>query len=162
MVDYSLENDLEIYRIETLAELEELISKYGDEVLYRGQLNVYGEPENPSIIASFDRFECVSSETIKWMRYAEKVLEGVIGSHVNDLHYVQALLQHYGWRSFFVDCSSSSAVSAWFASHKFVEEPLIHMCEDCDENFLWERKKFAHYDFEPGEGHLYIISKPIA
>lgn len=143
-------------------ELEEVISKFGKDILFRGQLNHYGETNEPSIIASFDRHSCVPSETMKWMRYASKVLEVLIGDHVNDFAYVQALLQHYGWRSFFVDCSSSPAVGAWFASHKYTETPSIDMCEDCGENFLWERKKYAQYDFEDGNGHLYIIDKTIA
>ncbi|MBJ2082008.1 FRG domain-containing protein [Serratia ureilytica] len=146
----------------SLHELEIYIQKFGKDVLFRGQLNHYGEPNEPSVIASFDRHDCVPSETMKWIRYASKVLEVLIGDHVDDFAYVQALLQHYGWRSFFVDCSSSPAVSAWFASHKYTETRGIDMCEDCDENFLWERKKFAHYDFEEGDGHLYVIDKTIA
>ncbi|BDC86964.1 FRG domain-containing protein [Aeromonas caviae] len=146
----------------SLHELEEFIAKFGKDELFRGQLNHYGEPSEPSVIASFDRHDCIPSETMKWMRYASKVLEVLIGDHVNNFAYVQALLQHYGWRSFFVDCSSSPAVSAWFASHKYTETLGIDMCKDCDENFLLERKKFAQYDFEEGDGHLYVIDKSIA
>lgn len=146
----------------SLHELEEFIAKFGKNILFRGQLNHYGEPGEPSVIASFDRQICVPSETMKWSSYASKVLEVLIGDHVNDFGYVQALLQHYGWRSFYVDYSSSPAVSAWFASHKYTVSSGIDMCEDCGENFLWERKKFAQYDFEEGEGHLYVIDKSIA
>lgn len=153
---------MEQVKANSLHELEEFIAKFGKDVLFRGQLNHYGEPGEPSIIASFDRYDCVPSETMKWIRYASKVLEVLIGDHVNDFAYVQALLQHYGWRSFFVDCSSSPAVSAWFASHKYTETTGIDMCEDCGENFLWERKKFARYDFEVGDGYLYAIDKSIA
>lgn len=127
-------------KINTIHELEVLIDEFGQDVLFRGQHTHYGSPGEPSVIASFDRQDCIPSETIKWSRYASKVLEALIGEHVNDLGYVQALLQHYGWRSFYVDCSSSPAVSAWFASHKSTESYRIDMCEDCDENFLWERK----------------------
>lgn len=149
-------------KINTVHELEVLIDEFGQDVLFRGQLTHYGSPGEPSVIASFDRQDCIPSETIKWSRYASKVLEALIGEHVNDLGYVQALLQHYGWRSFYVDCSSSPAVSAWFASHKYTESYRIDMCEDCDENFLWERKKYASYDYDEGEGHLYVIDKSFA
>lgn len=149
-------------KVSTLNELEALIDEFGQDVLFRGQLTHYGEPGEPSIIASFDRQDCIPTETIKWSRYASKVLEVLIGEHVNDIGYVQALLQHYGWRSFYIDCSSSPAVSAWFASHKYTESPSIDMCEDCDENFLWERKKYVSYVYEEGEGHLYVIDKSIA
>ncbi|EKD4047414.1 FRG domain-containing protein [Vibrio parahaemolyticus] len=149
-------------KVNTLHELQELIATYGEAVLFRGQLEHYGEPSHPSVIASFDRRVCVPSEAVKWMSYASKVLEVLIGDHVKDISYVQALLQHYGWRSFYIDCTSSPAVSAWFASHKYTESLGIDMCEDCGENFLWERKKFAQYNFEEGDGHLYIIDKSIA
>ncbi|HEI6919055.1 TPA: FRG domain-containing protein [Yersinia enterocolitica] len=150
------------FKVNSLNELKVIINQFNDNFLFRGQLDHYGEPNNPSIISSFDRHVCVPSETIKWMRYASKVIEGVVGAHANDHCYVQALLQHYGWRSFFVDCSSSPAVSSWFASHKFTETPGIYMCEDCGENFLWERKKFSHYHYEAGNGHLYVIDRSIA
>ncbi|CAH3577411.1 MULTISPECIES: FRG domain-containing protein [Klebsiella/Raoultella group] len=146
----------------SLHELEGFISKFDKDSLFRGQLEHYGEPNDPSVIASFDRYDCIPSEMMKWMRYSSKVLEALIGDQVNDFAYVQALLQHYGWRSFFVDCSSSPAVSAWFASHKYTDTFDIDMCEDCDENPLWKRKKNAQYEFEEGEGHLYVIDKTIA
>ncbi|MBS0900129.1 FRG domain-containing protein [Pantoea dispersa] len=152
---------MEHYKLNSLDELKGILAQFEEGFLFRGQLDHFGEPNNPSIIASFDRQVCVPSETIKWMQYAGKVIDGVIGKHVNDHCYVQAILQHYGWRSFFVDCSSSPAVSAWFASHKFTEKLGIDMCEDCGENFLWERKKFAHYNYEVGDGHLYVIDKSI-
>lgn len=145
-----------------LNELQELLVTFNKGMLFRGQIQHYGEPDYPSVISSFDRTICIQSETVKWMCYASRVLEGLIGNHVNDLAFVQALLQQYGWRSFYIDCSSSPAVSAWFASHKYTESLGIDMCEDCGENFLLERKKFARYDFEEGEGHLYVIDKSIA
>lgn len=153
---------MEQLRINSLHELEQVINKFGKDVLFRGQLQHYGQQGDPSVIASFDRNICVPSETVKWIRYASKVLEVIIGDHVNDFGYVQALLQHYGWRSFYVDCSSCPAVSSWFASHKYTETLGIDMCEDCCENFLWERKKFAQYNFEDGDGHLYVIDKSAA
>ncbi|ADU73011.1 hypothetical protein [Pantoea sp. At-9b] len=146
----------------SVGELQDIINSLDNGMLFRGQLEHYGEPGAPSVTASLDRQGCIPSETMKWSCYASKVLESLIGDHVNDFGYVQALLQHYGWRSFFVDCSSSPSVSAWFASHRYIESPGIDMCEDCGENFLWERKKFARYEFEDGLGHLYVIDKSIA
>lgn len=150
------------FKVNSLHELEEIIPTFGQNVLFRGQLEHYGTPEELSIKASFDRTPCIPTETMKWLRYASNVLEGFIGGHVNDMSYVQALLQHYGWRSFYVDCSSSPAVSAWFASHKYTNSFRIDMCEDCGENFIWQRKKHADYHFEDGDGHIYVIDKSIA
>jgi len=36
---------------------------------------------------------------------------------------------------------------------------VIEMCEDCFELPIWLRKLSAHYEFQPGTGHLYLIDK---
>ncbi len=56
-----------------------------------------------------------------------------------------------GGVSFYVDCSSSSAVSSWFASHIYREETKIEMSEDCDEEPVLLYKRLASYDFEEGK-----------
>lgn len=160
--------ELEQFEVRTISELEAVIAQFGDNVLFRGQNSLYGKQEVPSVLASFDRDECNKSTMIKWISYAASVLEGVIGSHANDLEYVQALLQHYGWRSFYVDCTTNPAVAAWFASHKCSlsikpsPPPKIDMCEDCNENPIWLIKKAVRYYYEDGDGYLYILDKSLA
>lgn len=159
---------LEQFEVKTINELEAVIAQFGENVLFRGQSSLYGGQNVPSVFASFDRQECVKLKMIKRSSYAQNVLEGLIGDHVNDTAYVHALLQHYGWPSFFVDCTANSGVAAWFASHKSSESmqppprPKIDMCEDCNDNPIWLLKKMAWYYFEEGEGYLYILDKSLA
>lgn len=149
-------------RVETLAELESAIADFGDDGVFRGQNSHFGEPNSPSVVTSFDRQGCIPPEMLKWSRYANNVLGVFLNDHSGSLGHTQALLQHYGWRSFFVDCSSDPTVGAWFASHKYTEKFAIEMSEDYEERPVWLRKRMAKYAFEEGEGHLYIIDKKAA
>ncbi len=140
-------------------DLRHLIAEYGQNALFRGQTTHYGQPGHPSVVASADRQICHPSTMLKWCTYSRNVLETFLGRHKNEPHFVQALLQHYGWRSFYVDCSANPAVSTWFASHIYREDKHIEMSEDCNEEPVLLLKRLASYDFEDGDGHLYIIDK---
>ncbi|MFD2884074.1 hypothetical protein ACFS4T_20580 [Pseudomonas lini] len=63
---------------------------------------------------------------------------------------------------FYVDCTSSAAVAAWFASHKYSEATTLELCEDCDEVAVMVRKRMARYAPVIGTGHLYVLSKQAA
>lgn len=149
-------------RVDTIADLETVIADYGKGALYRGQNANYGEANTPSVVTSFDRHGCIPSEMLKWCRYAQNVLSAFLNDNSGYLGHTQALLQHYGWRSFFVDCSSDPTVGAWFASHKYTDKNAIEMSEDYEERSVWLRKRMAEYVYEEGEGHLYIIDKTAA
>ncbi|HEX8527326.1 hypothetical protein [Allosphingosinicella sp.] len=149
-------------RAESAAELESLITEHGEGALFRGQTEHYGEPDRPSVVTSFDRRGCIPSEMLKWSRYAKNVLGVFIGKHGGSLEFSQALLQHYGWRSFYIDCSSSPAVGAWFAAHKYSDRFAIEMSEDYEERPVWLRKRMAQYAYEEGEGHLYVLDEATA
>ena len=99
---------------------------------------------------------------VKWCRYAANVLDVFVGEALSSLTFTQALLQHYGWRSFYVDCSTSAAVAAWFASHVYSERQTIELCEDYEERAVMLVKRRAQYDFAEGEGHLYIFDKALS
>lgn len=148
------------YKASSIAELEAILADAGPGILYRGQTKHYGEPASPSVTTSFDRLGCIPDEMGKWSYYASDLLEGWFGEKARSQEFSQAVLQHYGWRSFYIDVSSSPAVAAWFASHKYSEKFEIDMTEDCFESAVWLRKKHARYDFEEGEGYLYLIRKP--
>lgn len=153
---------MEHFKVNSLEELEVLIEGFGENVLFRGQINHYGELGKPSVLTSFERKGCIPTEMLKWSRYAKNVLDVFIGEHINDFNYHQALLQHYGWRSFFIDCSSNPAVGAWFASHIYSSDFVNDLSEDYEERPVLLRKEFAQYDFEEGEGHLYVLDKALA
>ena len=99
---------------------------------------------------------------VKWCRYAANVLDVYLGPALSSLTFTQALLQHYGWRSFYVDCSTSAAVGAWFASHVYSEREIIEICEDYEERGIMLVKRMARYDFAEGDGHLYILDKALS
>ncbi|MFT3941550.1 hypothetical protein [Rhodopseudomonas sp.] len=146
--------------IATKEELERVIARFGDGYLFRGQIAHYGTESEPSVVTSFNRKGCNPAEMVKWARYAGNVLDAYIGDVTGDrLELNQALLQHYGWRSFYIDCSSEAAVAAWFASHKYSEQSMFELCEDCDERPIILKKRMARYDFFDGIGHLYVLDK---
>lgn len=98
---------------------------------------------------------------LKWSRYASNILDVHMNTVGEPLEFTQALLQHYGWRSFFVDCSASAAVSAWFASHVYSDKRKIEFCEDCEERPIWLIKRMAAYEFAEGDGNLYAFDKAL-
>ena len=95
---------------------------------------------------------------LRWGRYADEVLRAFTGQHSN-LALNQAILQHYGFRSFYLDCSDHPAVSAWFAGNQFSIKPSLELCEDCHERPLFLRKKMASYNAAVGVGHLYVLDR---
>lgn len=150
------------YAVSSIAELETVLNDAGPDILYRGQTKHYGDPRAPSVTSSFDRLGCIPSEMGKWIYYASNVLEEWLGPRVRSLEFSQAVLQHYGWRSFFIDVTSMPAVAAWFASNVYKDAYGIDMCEDAHERGVWLRKKRASYEFQHGTGYLYFIKKPTA
>jgi hypothetical protein len=144
------------------AELRAIIGDQGGDALYRGQTSYYGKPGEPSVVTSFDRHGCIPGRMLKWSRYATNVLEVFTKGQANTLEFDQALLQHYGWRSFYIDCSAEAGVGAWFAAHRYSERGVIEMSEDYEERPVWLRKRMAQYDFEEGDGHLYVLDKEVS
>jgi hypothetical protein len=143
----------------SVAELKSLIDQAGSGVLFRGQTIHYGGLESPAMTTSFERKGCVPSEMVKWSFYARGALKYALGEVFNATELLQAVLQHYGWRSFYLDLSSSPHVGAWFAANTFVSKIAIEMCEDCFESPIWLRKQMARYELQPGTGHLYLVDK---
>ncbi|WP_194578434.1 FRG domain-containing protein, partial [Vibrio anguillarum] len=95
----------------------------------------------------------------KWTHYAKAMIRAFSGANYFDIDFEisQAILQHYGWRSFYVDLTKSPQIAAWFASNVFEEKKSIHMCEDLDENPVWLVHKTAKYTESSSTGHIYVI-----
>jgi len=134
---------MELAEARTVQELMGLIAKLGDGVLFRGQTAHYEKDGVPSIVTSFDRQGCIPPLMLKWARYANNLLDTFIGPEAHTLDFSQALLQHYGWRSFYIDCSASAAVSAWFASHRYSDKSTIEIAEDYEERPMFLAKRRA-------------------
>ncbi|QCO57285.1 FRG domain-containing protein (plasmid) [Pseudorhodobacter turbinis] len=96
---------------------------------------------------------------LKWSHYARFALapylyvDGSSGS----IEETQAILQHYGWRSFYLDFSSNPAVSSWFASHQYQSDQSIEMSEDWHEDPIWRVHQTAGYTEFVGNCHLYAV-----
>lgn len=149
---------LQNIKVSDLVELRECLAAFGSGVLFRGQTQHYGTADQPMATTSFDRHGCIPTEMLRWARYADEVLAAFTGQHAN-LSLNQAILQHYGFRSFYIDCSETAAVSAWFASNKYSDKLTVELSEDCDERPLFLRKRMASYDVAEGVGHLYVLDR---
>jgi hypothetical protein len=141
--------------------LAAVLEKFGADVLFRGQTRHFGTDTSSGLCTSFDRHGCVPPLMIKWAHYAEFMLRQIADdpSVLGRLEFVQAVLQHYGWRSFYLDLSASPAVSAYFAGWLWTSHRTLEMVEDCFEDPVCARREFACYEASDGDGHLYVVSK---
>ncbi len=110
------------YHCSKLAELTEFLEGLAPGLLFLGQTQEYLRDDGgPDLRSSIDRHGCVPDRMLKWWQYSRFILGTFIKSFdaESDLETDQAILQHYDWRSFFLDASSSVRVGAWFAGHKY-------------------------------------------
>lgn len=126
---------------------------YGPGVLYRGQVKHYLDPNGyPSLSTSFQRQGCIPDSMIKWTFYAKRALQNLVRGweETGDIATNQAILQHYGFRSFFIDATGDPRVAAWFASNKYESNYQLNLVEDCFEDPVMLRSLKAW--FVPAEG----------
>lgn len=153
-------------RVQTIEELEELLQSFVTGVVFRGQTRHFVTSDGtPNIPTSFARHGCVPALMLKWAHYAGTSIQALAGPDSSEptLELKQAILQHYGWRSFYVDVTTSASVAAWFASHRFTLQRQVHLCEDCFEDPVFVGIEQASY--EPSQekvGHIYVISNESA
>ena len=152
---------MERLEVTSVEELKAVLARFDDDALYRGQVKHYGSLQAPAMNTSFSRQGCDPPNMLKWLHYAYYVLAPLIGTpgQFHDREFTQAILQHYGWRSWFLDASSDPAVSSWFASHVFSKQHAIEMREDCLETGVMLMRECASYEPSEGEGHLYVLSR---
>jgi len=152
---------MERLELTSCQELKAALARFDDDALYRGQVKHYGSLQSPAMSTSFSRQGCDPGNMPKWLHYAYYALAALIDTPAQsgDLEFTQAILQHYGWRSWFLDASSDPAVSAWFASHAFSKQRSIDMLEDCFEDGVMLVRECASYAPSDGEGHFYVLSR---
>lgn len=149
---------------ETLEELKIKIKQYGPGVLYRGQTQHYLSSDgSPSMLTSFQRHGCIPDLMITWTYYAKRALHHLVRgwNDTGDSATNQAILQHYGFRSFFLDASGDPRVAAWFACNKFDSKHVVNLVEDCFEDPVWLRTLNAWFVPSEDTGHLYLISQKL-
>ncbi|MBD9437341.1 hypothetical protein IB223_14655 [Pseudoxanthomonas sp. PXM03] len=153
---------MKIIHCDTAEQLKLAIASFGSDALFRGQVAHYQRADGSlSLPTSFQRHGCIPPLMLKWTHYAKKALERHVDgwSDAGDPATDQAILQHYGWRSFFVDATGDSRVAAWFASQEFVSHRSAEMVEDCFENPVYLRCDQASYKESSDSGHIYVISR---
>ncbi|MBB3845170.1 MULTISPECIES: FRG domain-containing protein [Xanthomonas] len=146
----------------TLEELDLAIKSAGPDALFRGQVDHFPRTDGtPSLTTSFARQGCIPDLMIKWHHYARQALSRHVKgwSGDQDIPTDQAILQHYGWRSFFLDATGDPRVASWFASKKFKPKKICELVEDCFEDPVFLICDTATFEKSDGIGNLYVISK---
>ncbi len=153
---------MKTYQCADIAQLEAVLTEMPPGSLFRGQTREYHRQDGGSDIrTSFDRKGCVPHYMLKWQFYASALLQSFVRSigETDDLAIDQAILQHYGWRSFFLDATSKVEVAAWFAAHDYHEEICIHLAEDCWEDAAFIRRTKAQYISAESDAVVYVLNR---
>jgi len=143
-----------------LNELESCFAKFSSGYLFRGQVQHFTNEQNEiNIPTSFSRHGCIPQIMLKWTHYANAMIRAFTeADYFNiDIELSQAILQHYGWRSFYVDLTKSPEVACWFAANTYSEANSIHMSEDINEDPVWLVHKNSTYNESESTGHIYVI-----
>lgn len=147
----------------TRDELDQVLRRAGPDSLFRGQIEHHIRPDGAaSLRTSFSRQGCTPPLMIKWNHYARKALSKYVRGWkpTSDTATDQAILQHYGWMSFFLDMTGDPSVAAWFASHRYSETQGMELVEDCFEDPVFAITRNAKFQaVTEGNGHLYVISR---
>jgi hypothetical protein len=150
--------------IQSEEELSHALNIWGDDVIYRGQVKHYTKDNTPSISTSFKRNGCHPPSMQRWLHYCGEILHSlncVEESEEIAMEWVQALLQHYGWRSFYIDVTNDVSVAAWFACNVYEGNKFVNLEEDCNEVGVLSIVNEALYVPSVEDGYIYIISKKI-
>ncbi len=153
---------METVDCQTPEELQKLFDGLAPGVLFRGQTKEYLRADGgPDLRTSFDRHGCIPSRMLKWWHYSRAILSTYVKGFdgLTDLATDQAILQHYGWRSFFLDATADPAVACWFAANSYRSEPCGEMIEDCFEDPLFVIRQRAWYEPADDRGCIYVLSR---
>lgn len=145
---------MRIRRAESLEELSAVLADYSTGHLFRGQAQHYTtDSGNPSIVSSFSRKGCTPETTRKWTFWAQLVLD-LLGAPFDE-NLGMALMQHYGWRSFYVDVTSDTAVAAWFAAHKLQVTQAFDLPQHLS---VVMEHEIGNYSLADGDVSLYVFN----
>ena len=112
-------------------------------------------------MSSMVRSGCVPGHTQLWSYYAKEVIQAVWGHEPVPTPIVmsQAILQHYGWRSFFVDATAAAAVASWFAGYRLQIENCFEITADSAGTPVALVHEVGNCSAHDGIGHLYVLSR---
>jgi hypothetical protein len=117
-------------RVDSLEALVMHFARHSTGYLFRGQVKHYVDDASlVNIPTSFSRHGCVPDIMFKRSHYAKTMIRVFSGASYFDicLEVSQAIFQHYGWRSFYVDLTKFPQIAAWFAANQHEERRRIHM-----------------------------------
>lgn len=142
--------------------VQRFTSTDSDQYVFRGQAREYATIGGQrSFASSIERSGCIPPIMLKWSFCVNQILYFLKGPSISPtLEASSAILQHYGWRSFYVDLTSSFTVAAWFGSNQYHDRIALHMVEDCFEDPILEGHRPAEYvsSNEPF-GWVYVFDK---
>ena len=147
---------------QTPEELQQFFDSLAPGVLFRGQTKEYLRNDGgPDIRTSFDRNGCIPSRMLKWWHYSRAILSTYVKGFdgLADLATDQAILQHYGWRSFFLDATADPLVACWFAANDYRSDPCGELIEDCFEDPLFVVRQRAWYEQADERGCVYVLNR---
>jgi hypothetical protein len=153
---------METVECETSEELEKFFKNLAPGVLFRGQTKEYSRADGgPDIRTSFDRHGCVPPRMLKWWHYSRAILSTYVKGFdgLTDLATDQAILQHYGWRSFFLDSTTDPSVACWFAGNSYRSERSAELIEDCFEDPLFVLRQTAWYEPADERSCVYVLNR---
>lgn len=163
------ENEMKFTRIDTIEDYIKVIDKYKNESFcFRGQVNHFELSDGlTSFITSFQKNGCNPFYMFKWTYFSQEILRNYCQEdweqNLNEMEqqtYSQAILQHYGWRSFFVDITTDIKVASWFACNKYSDHTTFAMVEDAFEEPLIEVQKTVSYETKQDTyGYIYVFNK---
>lgn len=146
----------------SVAEVKFAFNSLSPDSIFRGQTKEFLHSDgSPSLTTSFSRHGCIPERMLKWYHYARTLLSTFVKEFAwdSDMAIDQAILQHYGWRSFFIDATESQTVAAWFAANEYKSNRFLDLIEDCWEEALFAIRERAWYEPSNGIGCVYAISR---
>ncbi len=147
--------------IKSLKDLRAIAAKYGSGYIFRGQTKQYVSKDGElNVNTSFDSKSWMPPLMQKWNLYCEEILLQLKGPGYDgdvDLAESQAMLQHYGWRSSFLDFSRKLDVACWFAANECLSELEQALVEDWQEVGLMTCHRTAAYCEHAGYGYVYVV-----
>lgn len=143
-------------------------------IFFRGQVS--DRPLIPStkrqILNGYEKFRN-NVQSIVWEQIIHNILR-----EISDIHSLEkrsdflilgmALLQHYGYKSWFIDVTDNPLIALWFASHQYQEENFYFKgvsCEQCKSDTLIYTadlayailKKSYYIQNDRTEGFVYLL-----
>lgn len=141
------------------SKLNKIVSRYDHQhLVFRGQ--VKDRPLVPSMLRGKGNVSgrapgCIPILTANWHVCAKRLVSRFKERRPTDIE-IQAVMQHYGYRSFFIDVTSDPEATLWFALHKFESDRTpLHVDKQLRSAvFQWSR-------YEPSSsGFMYFILLP--